>query len=583
MCGSPFTTCCSNRAKIRVREQSVGVLQEELKTQRERLSAGMVGALNVSRAEVALANEQPELIDAQTRLQNSYLRLSQLIGVDPRSSVAPLRFEAAGQLQYHPRRPDLNECLAYADVSRPEIRAREIDVEIENQQLILDRSETRPRVEAFTGYEVYSESDPAVGPEFNHGYVVGLNATWHIFDGFATRGRMQATRARRDAALHALEAARLSVASEVRSAFLDLQQADRVLQSETRNVQNADESLEIAKGNLGAGLGTQLDILQAASDVTRTRTTRLGAIYLHNVALARLARASAREPEALGFAGKDARTVGRKGPSLRGGRAPAAVPIAIRGEARDRAADASSRLRSAALVNRSRFVRARNAANAITLDAALATTLEKNPAIVEAKIALEQAAGRRLVLRSIGLPDLRIQGLAGVQGGKRAGEPETQPFAFARGFFTQPLFDAAIPASRRRGDIEVLLAQQRLNVAVVEQLHATRIAFYTALFNDSLARARRSATATPGGKRQHPGRALPGGTVRSRGGGERATARAGTRAAHRGSPGAATTARCSPSHHHGATIWLRRKHLRPDGELHFAPVDYDLKSRRPRR
>jgi outer membrane protein TolC len=296
-----------NRAKIGVREQSVGVLQEELKTERERLSAGMVGALNVSRAEVALANEQPELIDAQTRLQNSYLRLRELLGIDPRSSAGPSRFEAAGHLQYHPRRPDLNECLAYADVTRPEIRAREIDVEIENNQLILDRSATRPRVEAFTGYELYSERDPLLGPEFNHGYVVGLNATWPLFDGFATRGRLQATRARRDAAVHALEAARRSVSSDVRNAFLDLQQADRVLESETRNVQNADESLEIAKGNLSAGLGTQLDILQAASDVTRTRTTRLSAIYLHNVALARLARASVREPEALGFAAELAR------------------------------------------------------------------------------------------------------------------------------------------------------------------------------------------------------------------------------------------------------------------------------------
>ena len=293
-----------NRAKVRVREQSVGVLQGELKTQQERLSAGIVGALNVSRAEVALANEQPELIDAQTRLENSYLQLTQLIGVDPRSSTEPLRFEVAGQLQYHPHHPDLHECLAYADVTRPEIRAREIEAEIENQQLILDRSETRPRVEAFTGYEIYSERDTLVGPEFNHGYVVGINATWHIFDGFATRGRMQATRARRDAALHALEATRRSVAADVRSAFLDLQQADRVLESETRNVQNADESLEIAKENLSAGLGTQLDILQAASDVTRTRTTRLGAFYLHNVARARLARASAREPEALDFAAK---------------------------------------------------------------------------------------------------------------------------------------------------------------------------------------------------------------------------------------------------------------------------------------
>jgi outer membrane protein TolC len=159
-------------------------------------------------------------------------------------------------------------------------------------------------VEAFAGYELYSERDPAVGPEFNHGFIIGLNATWHIFDGYATRGRLQATSARRDAALYALEAAKLSVASDVRSAFLDLQQADRVLQSETRNVQNADEALEIAKGNLGAGLGTQLDVLQAASDVTRTRTTRLGAIYLHNVALARLARATAREPDSLGFAAK---------------------------------------------------------------------------------------------------------------------------------------------------------------------------------------------------------------------------------------------------------------------------------------
>lgn len=289
-----------NRAKIRVREQSVGVYEEELKTQKERLEAGLVGTLNVSRAEVALANEQPELIDAQTRLQNSELHLAQLIGLD--ASGKPITAETSGQLQYAPKHPDLTECLAYADVQRPEIRARQIDVEIEDAQLVLDQSASRPRVEAFAGYEVYSERDPEVGPEFNHGWVIGLNGTWHIFDGYATRGRMQATRARREAAMHALEAAKLSVASDVRSAFLDLQQADRVLQSETRNVQNADEALEIAKGNLGAGLGTQLDVLQAASDVTRTRTTRLGAIYLHNVALAKLARATAREPDSLGFA-----------------------------------------------------------------------------------------------------------------------------------------------------------------------------------------------------------------------------------------------------------------------------------------
>jgi outer membrane protein TolC len=171
-------------------------------------------------------------------------------------------------------------------------------------------------VEFFSGYEVYNERDPLIGPEFNHGYVLGLNARWHIFDGYATKGRLQATRARREAAAQALEAVRLSVASEVRSAFLDLQQADHVLESETKNMQTADESLELAKANLAAGLGTQLDILQAATDVTRTRTTRLSAIYLHNVALARLARACATSPDALAFTPKSSTSrTGDKSPS----------------------------------------------------------------------------------------------------------------------------------------------------------------------------------------------------------------------------------------------------------------------------
>ncbi len=296
-----FNELLLNRAKVRVREDSVRVLDEELKNQQEQLSAGIVSKLNVQRAEVALANERPELFSAQTELKNSYLRLSELFGADVRPGAQSPPFEISGELQYRPNHADLNDCLARADTNRPVIKARQKDIEIEDRQYVLDRSAMRPHVRAFSGYEVYSERDPDVGQEFNYGGVVGINATWNIFDGFATKGRMQATRARREAAVQALAAARRSVASEVRSAFFDLQQADRVLESETENVQTADESLEMAKGNFAAGLGTQLDILQAASDVTRTRTTRLSAIYLHNVALARLAHACASSAESLDF------------------------------------------------------------------------------------------------------------------------------------------------------------------------------------------------------------------------------------------------------------------------------------------
>jgi outer membrane protein TolC len=48
------------------------------------------------------------------------------------------------------------------------------------------------------------------------------------------------------------------------------------------------------------------------------------------------------------------------------------------------------------------------------------------------------------------------------------------------------MFNMALPPSLRRGDIEVLIAQQQLNVAVVQQLHTARLAFYAALYNRSL-------------------------------------------------------------------------------------------------
>ncbi|MEY2483613.1 MAG: Outer rane efflux protein [Verrucomicrobiota bacterium] len=217
-------------------------------------------------------------------------------------------------------------------------------------------------------------------------------------------------------------------------------------------------------------------------------------------------------------------------------------------------------------------------ANAITLDAALATTLEKNPEIVQARIALEQAAGHRLVLRSNALPDFKMQGLAGVQGGKRADEPTIRPFAFARAFFNQPLFDAAIPASLRRGDIEILLAQQRLNVAVVGQLHSARIAFYTALYNDSL-RALGEA------QRQRLAQNISTQTERY---GAGQTNRAAILSAQllerelepriqemqRGYEGAMLTLATIM----GSDASERARTVRPDGELQFAAVNYDLQS-----
>ncbi|PYJ73916.1 MAG: hypothetical protein DME72_04625 [Verrucomicrobia bacterium] len=89
-------------------------------------------------------------------------------------------------------------------------------------------------------------------------------------------------------------------------------------------------------------------------------------------------------------------------------------------------------------------------------------------------------------IRSVIWPRFEVGVPAGVQAGHRAGESGIKGFAVGRGFLTQTLFNADIPPSLRRGDVEVLIAQQQLNVAIVGQLHAARLAFYTALYSRSL-------------------------------------------------------------------------------------------------
>src|SRR4029453_6736515 len=88
---------------------------------------------------------------------------------------------------------------------------------------------------------------------------------------------------------------------------------------------------------------------------------------------------------------------------------------------------------------------------AFPLETVLQATLGKNPAIQEAKSGLEQAAGQRLVFRSVAWPDAELGMPAGVQAGHRAGESGVKGFAVGRGTLTQTLFNAGLPASMRPG------------------------------------------------------------------------------------------------------------------------------------
>ena len=278
-------------ATVPVRQQAIDLLGQQVRDEEGRFAAGTVSQVNVSRARVSLSNEEPAVFQARDDLRTSYISLAQLLGVDLKPGELRPAFRIRGSLASRPGHPDLAECLHRAEAQRPEVLARKIELESAQRQITVEKAGTRPRVDVFASYDVFSEPSTISKNDNYNGYTIGVQGTWQVFDGGATLGRVRAQRARVLAIGDQLRQARLTAQSEVRVAFESLLQAERTLASQGGNSQAAEETLRLLTTNVGAGLSTQLDLLQGRLDLTRAQTTRLNALFAYHSAQARLLRA----------------------------------------------------------------------------------------------------------------------------------------------------------------------------------------------------------------------------------------------------------------------------------------------------
>jgi len=78
---------------------------------------------------------------------------------------------------------------------------------------------------------------------------------------------------------------------EVRTAYSNFREADEVLKSQEKVVEQAQEAVRLATSRYEAGTGTQLDVLNTQTTLTKARTTQIQTLQDYEVARARLERA----------------------------------------------------------------------------------------------------------------------------------------------------------------------------------------------------------------------------------------------------------------------------------------------------
>ena len=118
-----------NKALIGVQEESVNLLEAQLKDQQNRFEAGTVPRFNVLQAEVALANQQPALITARNNYRIAQLQLARTIGLDfnpKRGDQAPL--ECVGELAFTPRDMPLTTAIELGKERRPSLKQQRANI-----------------------------------------------------------------------------------------------------------------------------------------------------------------------------------------------------------------------------------------------------------------------------------------------------------------------------------------------------------------------------------------------------------------------------------------------------------------------
>jgi outer membrane protein TolC len=313
-------------AYVGVQQEAIAAAQEQLRVADAQYRAGTLAEFDVLRAAVQVENLRQQLVTAVKNTSLARAQLLNAIGIDPNTSVnveavplpspppvppivptpsalaegtapptlTPTATADLGEPSVLPTDIplDLPTALAEAYDARPEVQNAANAVRTAERNVDLARRGKRPDV-SLNGQYLFT---PDVAGFSANKKSWSLNAQLNIpiFDGGLTRARVDESKSDVEAARNALEQSRQAVGLEVRTALLNLQEANRNRQTAAANVVQAREALRIAQVRFQAGVSTTVEVTDAQSALTQAQNNQVNADYDYLGAEAQLRRALGR-------------------------------------------------------------------------------------------------------------------------------------------------------------------------------------------------------------------------------------------------------------------------------------------------
>lgn len=265
-----------------LRQESVDRLQAHLDNVIAQYNVGIVARADVLRSEVELANAQQNYITASNQYDVAEATLNNIIGT-PLGTTLLLK----DRLQYEPYENDMAYCLAYSEQHRPELKQAEYAIDSAEAALVVARSGHMPKVYANASNNWGGNGSDWPGDD-DENWSVGVTASMNVFDSGVTWSKIHAAQENLAKAKETQRQIKDAVELEVRTDYLNMREAEKRISTTQVAVASAEEDYHIAVVRYQAGVGTNIDVMDAQEALTQAKTNYYQALYNYNTSKAAL-------------------------------------------------------------------------------------------------------------------------------------------------------------------------------------------------------------------------------------------------------------------------------------------------------
>lgn len=272
--------------QVNINEQSVRNSEQSLRDANAQERAGLGTRFDVLRSEVQLANNQQQLTNSLANEEVSRRRIAQRLSLPEFVTVSaadPIRPVGNWKMS-------LEETIVTAYKERVELEEQLVQRDISEAGRKQALSALGPRVQLQGRYNLLKVFEQPVR-EFSSGYSLAAVASWRLFDGGAARSQAKQQEIGKQIAETRFTQSRNTIRFQVEQSYATLTSSGKNIETTTKALGQACEARRLAKLRFDAGVGTQTDVLNAETDLTRSAGSRVTAILNYNRSIAQLLRA----------------------------------------------------------------------------------------------------------------------------------------------------------------------------------------------------------------------------------------------------------------------------------------------------